>query len=104
MIRRGLPKMEFLTPQALRCRRRCRWIGLGPLQSEEHPPVSFGAPPDDRMSITASEDELFLSGNDDSAVMLPSGVVALSEPDLEMAAAFPGHRECRARVESQKNL
>ncbi len=35
------------------------------------PPVSFGAPPDDQMSITASEGELSLSGDDDSAE-LPS--------------------------------
>ncbi len=28
----GLPQVEFLTSQALRSRRGCRWIGLGPLQ------------------------------------------------------------------------
>ncbi len=44
------------------------------------PPVSFGAPPDDRMLIAALEGELSLSGDDDYA--------------------FPGRRECRARVES----
>ncbi len=50
------------------------------------PPVSFGAPPDDQMSIAASEGELSLSGDDDSAALPPSGVVALSEPDPEMMA------------------
>ncbi len=45
------------------------------------PPVSFGAPPDDQMSIAAS-----LSRDDDSAALPPSGVVALSEPDPEMTA------------------
>ncbi len=30
--------MEFLTSQALRSRRGCSWIGLGPLQSEVHHP------------------------------------------------------------------
>ncbi len=50
------------------------------------PPVSFGAPPDDLMSIAASEGELSLSGDDDSAALPPSGVVALSEPDPEMTA------------------
>ncbi len=50
------------------------------------PPVSFGAPPDDQMSIAASEGELSLSGDDDSAALPPSGVVALSEPDPEMTA------------------
>ncbi len=50
------------------------------------PPVSFGAPPDDQMSITASEGELSLSGDDDSAALPPSGLVALSKPDPEMTA------------------
>ncbi len=50
------------------------------------PPVSFGTPPDDQMLIAASEGELFLSGDDDSAALPPSGVVALSEPDPEMTA------------------
>ncbi len=49
-------------------------------------PVSFGAPPDDQMSIAASESELSLSGDDDSAALPPSGVVALSEPYPEMTA------------------
>ncbi len=55
------------------------------------PPVSFGAPPDDLMSIAASEGERSLSGDDDSAALPPSGVVALSEPDPEMTAML-----CRA--------
>ncbi len=42
------------------------------------PPVSFGAPPDDLMSIAASEGELSLSRDDDLAALSPSGVVALS--------------------------
>ncbi len=50
------------------------------------PPVSFGAPPDDLMSIAASGGSLSLSGDDDSAALPPSGVVALSEPDPEMTA------------------
>ncbi len=49
-------------------------------------PVSFGASPDDQMSIAASEGELSLSGDDDPAALPPSGVVALSEPDPEMTA------------------
>ncbi len=49
------------------------------------PPVSFGAPPDDQMSIAVSG-ELSLSEDDDSAALPPSGVVALSEPDPEMTA------------------
>ncbi len=50
------------------------------------PPVSFGASPDDQMSVAASEGEPSLSGDDDSAALPPSGVVALSEPDQEMTA------------------
>ncbi len=51
-----------------------------------YPPVSFGASPDDQMSVAASEGEPSLSGDDDSAALPPSGVVALSEPDPEMTA------------------
>ncbi len=50
------------------------------------PPVSFGASPDDQMSVAASEGEPSLSGDDDSAALPPSGVVVLSEPDPEMTA------------------
>ncbi len=50
------------------------------------PPVSFGASPDDQMSIAASEGDLSLSGDEDPAALPPSGVVALSEPDPEMTA------------------
>ncbi|XDV15018.1 hypothetical protein PO909_015172 [Leuciscus waleckii] len=42
------------------------------------PVVSLGEPPEDQMSITASEGE--------QAGLPPSGVVALAEPDPEMAA------------------
>ncbi len=55
------------------------------------PPVSFGASPDDQMLVAASEGEPSLSGDDDSAALPPSGVVALSELKPEMTAiAFPG--------------
>ncbi len=49
------------------------------------PSISFGAPADCRMSITASGDELG-SGEDDSAALPPSGRVALSESDPELTA------------------
>ncbi len=58
----------------------------GPSAGRGAPRVSFGAPSDDQMSITASEGESSLSGDDDPAVLPPSGVVALSEPDPEMTA------------------
>ncbi len=47
--------------------------------------ISFRAPADDRMSITASGDELG-SGEDDSAALPPSGRVALPESDPELTA------------------
>ncbi len=47
--------------------------------------ISFGAPADDRMSITASGDGLG-SGEDDSAALPPSGRVALPESDPELIA------------------
>ncbi len=49
------------------------------------PSISFGAPADDRMSITASGDELG-SGEDDSAALPPSGRVSLPESDPELTA------------------
>lgn len=48
--------------------------------------VSFGTPPDNQMLIFASEGELSLSGDDDSAELPPSGRVALPESDPEMTA------------------
>ncbi len=49
------------------------------------PSISFGAPADDGLSITASGDELG-SGEDDSAAVPPSGRVALPESDPELTA------------------
>ncbi|XDV37095.1 hypothetical protein PO909_006758 [Leuciscus waleckii] len=51
----------------------------------DRPAVSFGAPPEDRMAIAASEGEL-ASADDDSAALSPSGSVTLPEPDPEMSA------------------
>ncbi len=85
-LRSGLPQEESLTPQALRSRWGLPLERAGTSAERGTPPVSFGAPPDDQMSIAASEGELSLSGDDDSAALPPSGVVALSEPDPEMTA------------------
>ncbi len=49
------------------------------------PSISFGAPADDGLSITASGDELG-SGEDNSAALPPSGRVALPESDPELTA------------------
>ncbi|XDV19482.1 hypothetical protein PO909_024947 [Leuciscus waleckii] len=54
------------------------------------PVVSFGAPPEDQMSIAASEGERSSSGEDDPAALPPSGVAALPESDPEMAAFESG--------------
>ncbi len=85
-LRSGLPQEESLTPQALRSRWGCRWNGLGPLQSGGTPPFPSVLPLTTRCRSLASEGELSLSGDDDSAALPPSGVVALSEPDPEMTA------------------
>ncbi len=59
---------------------------LRPLQNRVHHPFPSVAPPDDQISITASEGGLSLSGDDDPAALPPSGVVSFSEPDPEMKA------------------
>lgn len=51
---------------------------------KELPAGSFGAPPDDRMSITASEGESELSGEEDSAALLSSGMVAMPKSDSKI--------------------
>ncbi len=50
------------------------------------PSVSFGAPPDDRMSIAASEGESDFSGDDASVQLPPSGTVAVPDTDPKMMA------------------
>ncbi|ROL46838.1 hypothetical protein DPX16_20490 [Anabarilius grahami] len=56
--------------------------------STERPAVSFGAPAEDQMSISASEGEHESSGDEDSAALPPSGVAALPEPDPELTAVL----------------
>ncbi len=48
--------------------------------------VTFGAPPEDQMSIVASESECMSSGDEYSAALPPSGVAALPESEPKMAA------------------
>ncbi len=50
------------------------------------PSVFFGAPPDDRMSIAASEGESDFSGDDALEQLPPSGTVAVPDTDPEMMA------------------
>ncbi len=100
----GLPQEEFLTPQALRSRWGCRWSEMGPLQSGVHHPFpswpSWGAPPDDQMLIAASEGSLSLWGWLPGCVApFGCGSVVRARP-RDDGYAFPGRRECRARVES----
>ena len=54
--------------------------------SSDVPRVSFGAPEDDEMSIAASQGELGSSGDEDSAVLPPSGAPAPPESDPELTA------------------
>ncbi len=51
------------------------------------PSVSFGAP-DDRMSIAALEGESEFSGEEDSAALPHSRMLAMPESDLEMTAVL----------------
>ncbi len=72
-VPQGFPKWTSSPLKHSAADRGCRWIGTSAEWGT--PPVFFGAPPDNRMSIVASEGELS-----------PSGGVELSEPDPEMMA------------------
>ncbi len=58
----------------------------GPSHGGGVPLVSFGAPPDDRMSIATSEGESDQSGDDSSVPLPPSGQSAVPYSDPEMVA------------------
>ncbi len=58
----------------------------GPSHGGGVPLVSFGAPPDDRMSIATSEGESDQSGDDGSVPLPPSGRSAVPDSDPEMVA------------------
>ncbi len=79
--------MEVLTPHGTPQPAGVPLVRTGASAEWGTPPVSFGASPDDQMSVAAIRGgEPSLSGDDDSAALPPSGVVALSEPDPEMTA------------------
>ncbi len=50
------------------------------------PAISFEAPPDDRMSIAASEGEPDFSADENSAALPSFGTVAMPESDPEITA------------------
>ncbi len=58
----------------------------GPSHGGGVPLVSFGAPPDDRMSIATLEGESDQSGDDGSVPLPPSGRSAVPDSDPEMVA------------------
>ncbi len=58
----------------------------GPSHRGGVPLVSFGAPPDDRISIATSEGESDQSGDDGSVPLSPSGRSAVPDSDPEMVA------------------
>ncbi len=58
----------------------------GPSHGGGVPLVSFGAPPDDRMSIATSEGESDQSGDDGSVPLPPSGRSVVPDSDPEMVA------------------
>ncbi len=65
----------------------------GPSHGGGVPLVSFGAPPDDRMSIATLEGESDQSGDDGSVPLPPSGRSAVPDSDPEMVAMLA--RACR---------
>ncbi len=84
-LRWGLPQVEFLTLQALRIRRRWRWIGLGPLQSGVHHPFPSVLP--------------LTTGCWSLHRITRCGSFVRANPKDDRYA-FPGRRECWAHVES----
>lgn len=63
---------------------------LGEIAGPSHdgPSVSFGAPAGDQISIAASKSGLESGGDEDSAVLPPSGRVALIESDPKLTVMF----------------
>ncbi|CAM4651462.1 unnamed protein product [Leuciscus chuanchicus] len=57
------------------------------------PAMSFGASPDDQMSITASEGEPDPFGDDDLAMLPPLGTIVLPKSDPEIMAMLSGAAE-----------
>ncbi len=77
---RALPATGTSLPMELPREQAGPSLGVGvPLES-------FGAPPDDRMSIAASKGESDQSGDDGSVTLPPSGRSALPDSDPEMVA------------------
>ncbi len=95
-----LPQEESLTPQALRSRWVCRWNGLGPLQSGVHHPFPSVLPLTTRCrSLHRRVSSLSPGMTTRLRCPLRCGSVVRARP-RDDGYAFPGRRECRARVES----
>ncbi len=89
-LRWGLPQVEFLTPQALRSRRGCHWIGLGPLQSGVLHSFPLVLPLMTRCRSLHRRASSVSPGMT-TRLRCPFQVwVALSERDPEMTAMLPG--------------
>ncbi len=85
----GIPLQKqrgLLLLPALRHRWSCLGNGPAPPIEGGVPLVSFGAPPNDRMSIATSEGESDQSGDDGSVPLPPSGWSAVPDSDPEMVA------------------
>ncbi len=99
-LRSGLPQEESLTPQALRSRWGCRWNGLGPLQSGVHHPFPSVLPLTTRCrSLHRRVSSLSPGMTTRLRCPFGCGSVVRARP-RDDGYAFPGRRECRARVES----
>ncbi len=84
----GIPLKQrgLLLLLALRYRWSCLGNGLAPPMEGGVPLVSFGAPPDDRMSIATLEGESDQSGDDGSVPLPLSGRSAVPDSEPEMVA------------------
>ncbi len=85
-VRASPPGTSPRTSYSSRSERPVRLPGDFAGPSHGAPSISFGAPPEDRMSIAASGYGLTSSEDEGSAGLHPSGVVATTAPDPELTA------------------
>ncbi len=85
-VRASPPGTSPQTSYSSRSQRPIRFPGDLAGLSHGAPSISFGAPPEDRMSIAASGDGLTSSEDEGAVGLPPSGVVATTAPDPELMA------------------
>ncbi len=85
-VRASLPGSSPRTSYSSRSERPVRLPGDFAGSSHGMASISFGAPPEDSMSIAASGDGLTSSEDEGAVRLTPSGVVATAAPDPELMA------------------